>query len=149
MVRRSDACAYRHRAGVYSAIAVLITAVYLEIKKPVKSIGVVPLKACQWQSARIVVDGSAPCRGSLLGDWGWWNQKAIPGDRPWCITIMSTWPEKTRRECIDCKRRLSIQSAQVPSGHTTTSVGMAMVVTLLWRRRRVGFGSRLRYGLGR
>jgi undecaprenyl-diphosphatase len=66
-------------------------------------------------------------------------KRAIPGDRPWwyydnehkagrqlnveVYTVEGTYPMKVRR---------------FPSGHTTTSVAMAMVVTILWRRKHVG-----------
>jgi len=76
-------------------------------------------------------------------------KQAIPGDRPWwyydnehkagrqlnveVYTVEGTYPMKVRR---------------FPSGHTTTSVAMAMVVTILWRRKNVGLWAALTLWVG-
>jgi len=125
--------------GYIQAIAVVLTAVYLEIKTGEIYWG------SSWKSLPRAIRTHRSWTGPLLmavligGIGANIIKNTIPGDRPWwyyenehkagrqldvkVFTVEGVYPVKVRR---------------FPSGHTTTSVAMAMVVTMLWRRRHVG-----------
>src|SRR5258708_13799494 len=128
--------------GYIQAIAVILTAIYLEVKtgeirwdSSIRSLPTAIRTHRSWVGpliAAVVIGGIG---AGLI-------KRAIPGDRPWwyydnehkagrqlnveVYTVEGTYPMKVRR---------------FPSGHTTTSVAMAMVVTILWRRKHLGLWS--------
>ena len=125
--------------GYIQVIAVVLTAVYLEINTGEIYWG------ASWKSLPRAIRTHRSWTGPLLvavligGIGSGIIKSAIPGDRPWwyyenehkagrhlsvqVLTVEGVYPVKVRR---------------FPSGHTTTSVAMAWVVSMLWRRRHVG-----------
>jgi membrane-associated phospholipid phosphatase len=125
--------------GYIQAIAVVITAIYLEVKtgeihwdSSLKSIPRAIRTHRSWVGPLLAAVAIGGLGAGII-------KQAIPGDRPWWYYDNE---HKARRqlnvEVYTVKGTYPLKVRRFPSGHTTTSVAVAMVVSILWRRRRVG-----------
>lgn len=125
--------------GYLQAIAVLLTAIYLEIRtgevswqKGARSIPAAIRTHRSWVGPLLVAVVMSGLTADVI-------KSVVPGDRPFWFYLHEH----------EAKRSLDVEVYTVPgtdpmrvrrfpSGHVTTTVAMAMVVTILYRRRKVG-----------
>jgi undecaprenyl-diphosphatase len=126
--------------GQIQAIAIILTAVYLEIRtgkvawqRGFRSIPAAIRTHRSWTGPLLVaVAMSGICATAI--------KRVVPGERPyWFYLHEHRAGRELNVEVYTVPGTDPLRVRRFPSGHVTTSVAMATVVTILYRRRRQAF----------